>query len=82
MREEGHLMEHIKNAVSFVSTDLQADLKAARASSSLRLEYVLPDGLSKSRGYARAPVPLAKGEVRAEQVGDMWSLCGSGGGGW
>ena len=68
MREEALLMEHVKNAVSFVSTDLAGDLKAAKGSSALKLEYVLPDGLSRSRGYARPPVPAGKGETRAEQV--------------
>lgn len=68
MRDEGLLMEHIKDAVSFVSTDLKSDLARAKGSADLRLEYVLPDGLSHARGYARAPVPLVRGETRREQV--------------
>ena len=68
MREEALLMEHIKTAVSFVSTNLQQDLKTAKSSSALKLDYVLPDGLSQSRGYARVPVLPTKGDTRAEQV--------------
>ncbi|KAK9790567.1 hypothetical protein WJX73_008231 [Symbiochloris irregularis] len=68
MREEAYLMEHIKNAISFVSTDLKADLVKAKTSSKLKVEYVLPDGLSLARGFVREPVPLAKGETRTEQV--------------
>lgn len=74
MRDEGLLMEHIKDAVSFVSTDLKSDLARAKGSADLRLEYVLPDGLSHARGYARAPVPLVRGETRREQVRQYTSL--------
>ena len=74
MREEAHLMEHIKNAISFVSTDLKADLLKAKSTAKLKVEYVLPDGLSLARGYVREPVPLVKGESRTEQV-KLSALC-------
>ena len=47
----------------FVSTDLRADLAAARKGTH-KLEYVLPDGVNERIGYARQP--LGKGE-RAEK---------------
>lgn len=65
--EETYLVEHIKDAVCFVSHDLPSDLKRAQHSSSPhRLEYVLPDGLTSLKGFARKPEPLAKGKQASQ----------------
>ena len=56
MMEETYLVEHVKEAVCFVSTDMKADLAAARAGKH-KLEYVLPDGVNQQLGCARAPAP-------------------------
>ena len=61
MMDEAHLMEHVKEAACFVSQDLPADLKAAKTTSQHKAEYVLPDGLSHSRGFLRPP--LSKQEL-------------------
>ena len=55
--DEAHLVEHVKEAACFVSLDLPADLRAARSSHVHRAEYVLPDGLSHSRGRLRPVAP-------------------------
>lgn len=61
--EETYLVEHIKDAVCFVSTDLQADLmKAQQSHSPHKLEYVLPDGLTNLTGFVRKPEPVVKGK--------------------
>jgi len=70
MMEETYLVEHIKEAVCFVSAELDADLVAARAGSH-KLEYVLPDGVSEQLGHVRQPQPKEKGKQGAasrEQV--------------
>ncbi len=56
MMEETHLVDHIKEQVCFVSTDLAADLAAARAGK-YRLDYVLPDGVGDLKGHVREPPP-------------------------
>ena len=56
MMDETYLVEHVKEAVCFVSRDLRADLAAARGGKH-KLEYVLPDGVNQQLGYARAPQP-------------------------
>lgn len=64
--EETYLVEHIKDAVCFVSDDLRADLKAAQQSSSPhRMEYVLPDGLTNLKGFARKPENVVRGKHAA-----------------
>ena len=61
MMEETFLVEHIKEAVCFVSRDLRADLAASKPRSSPHnIEYVLPDGVSNLRGFARPPQPRAQ----------------------
>lgn len=63
LMEETYLVEHIKDAVCFVSDDLRADLKAAQQSSSPhRIEYVLPDGLTNLKGFARTPETVVRGK--------------------
>ena len=67
MREEFVLMEHVKEALCFVSADVRADLAAAvRKDSPHRREYVLPDGIKHLRGYVRDPKATAKGTEPAE----------------
>ncbi|KAL0034099.1 hypothetical protein WJX79_008766 [Trebouxia sp. C0005] len=62
LMEETYLVEHIKDAVCFVSDDLRTDLKAAQqSSSSHRMEYVLPDGLTNLKGFARTPETVVRG---------------------
>lgn len=55
--DEPYLVERIKERVCFVSQDLQADLAAAARGrrSTLRQEYVLPDGLNSTWGALREP---------------------------
>ena len=61
--EETYLVEHIKDAVCFVSNDLQQDLKTAQPSNSPhKVEYVLPDGLTNLTGFVRKPEPVVKGK--------------------
>ena len=60
--EESYLVEHIKDSVCFVSTDVQHDLKLAHSSGSPhKLEYVLPDGFTNLTGFLRKPEPSVKG---------------------
>ena len=62
--EESYLVEHIKDSVCFVSSDLQLDLKMAHSSNSPhKLEYVLPDGFTNLTGFARKPELSAKGRL-------------------
>lgn len=62
--EESYLVEHIKDSVCFVSADLEQDLKLAHSSySPHKLEYVLPDGFTNMRGFARKPEITAKGRL-------------------
>ena len=61
MMEETYLVEHIKDAVCFVSADLKADLAAARAGTH-KLEYVLPDGVNEQLGHVRQPQPRERGK--------------------
>lgn len=61
MMEETFLLDHIKEQVCFVSTDLAADFARIKAGQ-LKLDYVLPDGVKDLKGYVRAP--LAPGERR------------------
>mmetsp|Transcript_25516 Transcript_25516/g.60699 ORF Transcript_25516/g.60699 Transcript_25516/m.60699 type:complete len:308 (-) Transcript_25516:332-1255(-) len=59
--DETYIMDLVKEAVSFVSRDAPADLRAAREKRSpLAVEYVLPDGVHNLRGYAREPVPRGR----------------------
>jgi hypothetical protein len=69
MMEETYLVEHVKEAVCFVSTDLKADLAASRAGKH-KLEYVLPDGINEQLGHIREPLSKAEARERAnkEQV--------------
>ena len=61
--EETYLVEHIKDAVCFVSNDLRGDLKTAQHSQSPhKLEYVLPDGLTNLTGFVRKPETVVKGK--------------------
>ncbi|BDA44347.1 Actin-related protein 6 [Coccomyxa sp. Obi] len=62
MMEETYLVEHIKDAVCFVSADLKADLAAARAGTH-KLEYVLPDGVNEQLGHVRQPQPRERGKL-------------------
>ena len=56
MREEFVVMEHVKEALCFVSPDVRADLAAAaRRDSPYRREFVLPDGVKNLRGFVRNP---------------------------
>lgn len=73
MMEETYLVEHIKEAVCFVSTDLKADLAASRAGKH-KLEYVLPDGVNDQLGHVREPLPKAAARDKAnkEQVCCYW----------
>ena len=67
MREEFVLMEHVKEALCFVSGDVRADLSAAaRKDSPHRREYVLPDGVKNLRGFVRDPKATATGTDTAE----------------
>ena len=67
MREEFVLMEHVKEALCFVSADVRADLAAAaRRDSPHRREYVLPDGVKNLRGYVRDPKATANRNEAAE----------------
>ncbi len=67
MREEFVLMEHVKEALCFVSPDARVDLAAAaRKDSPHRREYVLPDGVKNLRGYVRDPKATANGSEAAE----------------
>ena len=69
MMDEAYLVEHVKQAACFVSQDLRADLKAAKAGARHKAEYVLPDGLTASRGFLRAPQPRSREQQdRHEQV--------------
>ena len=68
MMDEAHLVEHVKQAACCVSQDLPADLRAAKASSSPhRVEYVLPDGLSASRGFLRPPQPRSREQSEKQE---------------
>ena len=61
--EETYLVEHMKDAACFVSDDLSRDLRTAQqAHSPLKLEYVLPDGLTNLTGFVRKPEPSVKGK--------------------
>lgn len=66
MMEETYLMEHIKEAACFVSQDLDKDLAAAKRGDH-RCEYVLPDGLSNSRGHLRKPLSREQMREAAKQ---------------
>ena len=76
MMDEAYLVEHVKQAACFVSQDLPADLRAAKGSSSPhKAEYVLPDGLSASRGFLRPPQPRSREQQeKQEQVTVAWSF--------
>lgn len=67
MMEEPYLMDLIKDQLCFVSTDVQADLRAAQnpAKSPHRREFVLPDGVHNLRGYVRDPLE------RQQQLQDL-----------
>lgn len=75
MMEETYLVEHIKEAVCFVSAELDADLAAARAGSH-KLEYVLPDGVSEQLGHVRQPQPKEKGKQGAASREQVINLVG------
>ena len=61
MMEETFLVEHIKDAVCFVSRDLRHDLTLSKPRSSPhKIEYVLPDGVKNLHGFARAPTANAQ----------------------
>jgi actin-related protein 6 len=58
MMEETYLVDIIKEATCFVSQDPRHDLllsKKPGLASPYRLEYVLPDGFTTTRGFARRP---------------------------
>ena len=56
MREEFVLMEHVKEALCFVSRDVRVDLAAAaRRDSPHRRDFVLPDCIKNLRGFVREP---------------------------
>lgn len=62
--EETYLVEHIKDAVCFVSNNLHKDLRTAQQSHSPhKLEYVLPDGMTNLTGFVRKPEPIVKGKA-------------------
>eukprot|EP00955_Chlamydomonas_euryale_P077168 362866-Chlamydomonas_euryale.AAC.39 len=61
MMDETVLMDHIKDELCFVSSDVRSDLclsKSGRRSPYFR-EYVLPDGVNNFRGYVRNPAECA-----------------------
>lgn len=66
LMDETYLVESIKDLLCFVSSDVQADLKLAKArgwDSPYRREFVLPDGVNNLRGYLRdKPVDPAVGK--------------------
>ena len=63
MREEFVVMEHVKEALCFVSRDVRADLAAAaRRDSPHRREFVLPDGVKNLRGFVREPGEAPSGK--------------------
>jgi len=70
MMDESFLIQTIKDAACFVSQDALADLKLAHSRDSPhRREFVLPDGLSRSRGFLRDPTaPGATPGHPGEQV--------------
>jgi Actin len=70
MMEETYLVDHIKERVCFVSTDIAADFARTKRGE-LKLEYVLPDGVKDLTGYVRQPLPPGeRRDVNAhEQVG-------------
>ena len=67
MMEETFLVDVIKEAACFVSTDLQADLAAARKGRHRR-EYVLPDGIDNLRGYLRDPQAARAAEAQSKEA--------------
>lgn len=73
--DEPLLMEHVKEASCFVSTDLAADLRAAKTSHVHRAEYVLPDGLSHSRGFLRPWQPAAQQREQPDKQDQVGTPC-------
>lgn len=61
MIDETHVMNEIKEAVCFVSTDFNADLEKCKhmkkGENPIVVDYVLPDYNEGKAGYARAHVP-------------------------
>lgn len=61
MIDETYVMNEIKEAVCFVSTDFNADLEKCKCmkkgENSIVMDYVLPDYNEGKAGYARAHVP-------------------------
>lgn len=57
MRDEGLLMEQLKEQLCWVSQDVSADLRVANPTvrSPHRREVVLPDGVHNLRGYVKPP---------------------------
>ncbi|KAI8471017.1 MAG: Actin/actin-like protein [Monoraphidium minutum] len=81
MAEEAYLMEGVKDALCWVSQDVKADLKLARARASpFRREYVLPDGVTNLRGYVR-PTPEEEAKAAAEKAAAAAGAAGAPGGG-
>ena len=75
MRDEFVVMEHVKEALCFVSPDVRADLAAAaRRDSPHRREFVLPDGVKNLRGFVREPEDAP---ADAEAEGAAYACCQS-----
>lgn len=56
MMKETHLVEHIREELSFISEDLDKDLKASKGKKSpFRVEWFLPDGVTSKWGHIRDP---------------------------
>lgn len=95
LKDEPYLVEIVKDAVSFVSMDVARDLARCHPpkKSQLSLEFVLPDGVHNTRGWARDPrnaecvPPLSVGPESCLQCVLCWTamqymLFTSGSGTW
>ncbi|KAL8824043.1 MAG: hypothetical protein Q9191_005340 [Dirinaria sp. TL-2023a] len=73
MSDETHLINEVKEAVSFVSTDFKRDLERTWKGSTyksngeddeLRVDYVLPDYNARKEGFMRAHDPSLNAKMR------------------
>lgn len=93
MMDETYLMNEVKEAISYVSTDFKGDLEGTwkgglgdeerknrsngEVHDSILVDYVLPDYNSRRHGFVRPHDPLAQRASKARKIG---SLSGEGGG--